>query len=607
VPQPQYQTSPQYNVPPPPPPPQPQPYLPASSGAREVPPPVGPPPGSFQNTIPQSDPCSGRKILLTRFNQFYVFKHAVFPRKDPAVQDLAFAICEGCFKTHLSRQQIFVSLFEPFQSPDAPSEGGGIDVPICQGYCDFGLPLILDTFYKQCVPQSSIQPLVKVAQEMQDLSECPGNQLWEGGATYRSESIPNCSVCTRCYELYLSPSFAHHFKREVRNAGEQWNCSIGRDPGYVYDILTSTFKSPNPSFASFAHAVNERMKIAPCSGDGKQVQAGSDGKVRMYNLQQANLGACSECYFDYLALSPFSSLFVPSSHNPNSVAMTCDLAAPMSRFIMAQALATKNLTLWKTSYENFRQLPGCAHMTGVPEEDVQTQQAQLGGLATWYSVVNCPRVEICPSCFHCVISPLGTGHLFQPITRELRAGVVRVCSFSIGPGGVNSFDGDDFPTTLQHRGFILRTLLERHSLSKSPTKDYSPFLTLASMLNTTGPPCGANVRGFKKPSGRKYYGRVSQNANEANDCTVTICEECYNSLVKETSLNQWLGNDLTEEVYRNDAPPWGKEGFCQPWSKTSKAVLKQAADANDFTIFARHWNHRMCVLNSALGAFCLAL
>lgn len=584
-----------------------QPYSPQPSGSRVPrpppgPPPIsqpsgvqlllGPPPGAYENIPSQRDPCSGRKAVLTKYTQFHVFKHSAFPRQDPSEQDLSFAICEGCYNTHLSCQSSFASSFEPFQSPDSIGSGGGVEIPTSRALCDFWLPVVKDTFYKKCMPQNSIKPLVDLANELQDLAPCPGNQVWDGGAVYSSASMPNCAMCPRCFELYLSPAFEKHFKREVRSSGQHWTCDLGKDPGYVYDLLISVLKAPNPDFNTLARGVNDRLNIATCPGDGKPVPASKDGLVRMYNLQHVNLGACSECYYDYLALSPFSHSFVATSHDPKVVTLVCDLASPTAKFLMTKSLSTSDLSIWQTSLDTFTKLPKCAFIKGVPEEDIQTQTNQLGALANWYSVVHCPNIEVCPSCYHCVMTPLGASHLLKPITRPLQAAAVRVCNFSIGAGGVTSFDPNDFATTLQWRGFMLRTLLERLAEDPSPSRDYSSFLSLASILNAAGPPCGANVRGFKRPSGRRYFGRLRQNQG-SSDCEVVMCEECYSDLVKETSLNQWLGQELTEAVYRNDKPPWAKEGLCQPWSKTSKAVLRRAAEANDFTIFARHWNHRL--------------
>jgi hypothetical protein len=575
--------------------PAPMPVPPPVTQFSRVGPPPGPPPVSFQTPVPQPNACTARKNVLTKYNQFYVFKHLVFPREDPKEQDLTFAICEECYKTHVSRQPGFASSFEPFQSPDSIS-AGAVAIPTSRALCDFWLPAVKDTFYKQCIPQNSIQPLVKVAHDIQKSSTCPGNQVWQGGEVYTSPSIPNCSICPRCYELYVKPTFGSYFVKEQQGT-RQWTCDIGKDPGYIYELLISIRNSTSPSFANFAHGAKERLNLTPCTGEGKAVQPSQGNKVIMYCIPNVDLGACSECYYDYLKLTSFSHLFIPTTYDSKAVTVTCDLAIPVSRFILTKALAANNLSIWQSGVENFNKIPKCAYMNGVPEEDVQKQQSELGQLATWYSVIHSPKVEICPSCYHGIVIHLGVLHLFRPITRPLVAGAVRVCNFSIGSGGVASFDPKDFPTTLHWRGFMLRTLLDRLTetppLNSPQNQDFSSFLSLATILNSAGPPCGAAVRGFKKPSGRRYFGRVAQNKNNANDCTVVMCEECYNDLVKDEPLEKWLGQELTDQVYAGDSAPWKKEFQCQPWSKTSKNVLRKASAAGDFTIFARHWNHRM--------------
>lgn len=92
-------------------------------------------------------------------------------------------------------------------------------------------------------------------------------------------------------------------------------------------------------------------------------------------------------------------------------------------------------------------------------------------------------------------------------------------------------------------------------------------------------------------NGRPWFGRLSQDVNGLNDCTVVMCQECYTHVIKDTCLEKWLGNDLTAAVYHGDTDG-SREVFCEPWSKISKAVLKLAAETDDFKPFVRHWNHR---------------
>jgi len=106
------------------------------------------------------------------------------------------------------------------------------------------------------------------------------------------------------------------------------------------------------------------------------------------------------------------------------------------------------------------------------------------------------------------------------------------------------------------------------------------------------PTCSAS----KKQKTVKWFGRVTQNQNDKNDCSIVMCEECYTEF-KDTSLEPYFG-DLTTAIYPDDEPQ--KEVFCGPWSKRSNAVLTQAAEANDFTILARHWNHREMVRTQTL-------
>ncbi len=232
------------------------------------------------------------------------------------------------------------------------------------------------------------------------------------------------------------------------------------------------------------------------------------------------------------------------------------------------------------------QIPKCVGLKGVLEEEIEGK-FQSNQAVKWYYQRDCPILEICPSCYHSLIIPFDLSHLFTVISRPLRTGVVRTCNFWIGTGSISSYEQADFPTTLQWRGHILRTALALGSESK----DYYPFIHLAKRFQECGPPCGINIRGYRRQNGRKWFGRIAKDATNKNDCSLTMCEECFNCQVGESSLTKWLGNNITLAVYSRGVHNQ-MEVFCEPFSKKSKAMLQLAAEKNDFTIFARHWNWR---------------
>lgn len=529
--------------------------------------------------------------MLTKYNAFYVFNNTAFPRIDPTKQDPSFAVCASCFQTEISLNPKFASSFESYQSPDCII-GGSEEAPIPsdRAICDFWLPKVRQAFHGQCLPQNSLQPLIAVAQELQTLPPCPGNAILDSGEIYTCTSIPDCTVCVRCFELYLKPSaFGGYFTRRLQDPGQQWCCDTGKDPGYPFNLLVANLNSHAPDFGSFARGVAQRMQIRPCSGEGKAILPGLNGQLTVYVLANHDLTFCEECFFDRIATTQFEHYFTPTIVNQQTTQCNCDLASGIAKFLMTRALATNQIELFVQCLSAFARLPKCEGIKGVGEEVVEQQQAEFGPLANWYYVNGYPIIEACPSCFQCIIKPLGVEHLFTPVSRQLRAGVVRTCNFTVSTGGVSSFNPEDYPSTAHYRGFILRHVLDLASESR-PT-DNQPFTRLCKIFSEAGPPCGANARGFKKPNGRKWFGRITANANDDNDCTVVLCQECYVDLVEETSLKQFLGNDLTDAVYAGDTQGQ-KEGFCQPFSKKSKAVLRQAAESNDFAIFARHWNNR---------------
>jgi hypothetical protein len=541
--------------------------------------------------IPLAESCSARKAVLTKYNTFHVLNNAALPRVDPTKQDKSFVLCESCFQDGISLNPSFQSSFEPYQSPDCTVTAiEEAQIPSDRAICDFWLPKVRQAFHTQCLPQNSLQPLITVAREIQALPGCPGNLILDGGETYTSTSIPHCTICSRCFELYLKPtSFGSYFTKQLQGAGQQWCCDIGKDPGYSFNLLKRNLNGSSPDFGSFATGISQRLQIKPCPGDGKTITPGLNGQVRVYALGNPDITFCEECFVDRIALTSFEHFFTPTLINQQTTHCTCDMASGMAKFLLIRALSMNQFELFSQSLTSFARLPKCEGVKGVGEEVVEKQQAELGPSANWYYVNGYPIIEACPGCFQCIIRPLGVERLFTPITRQLKAGVVRTCNFTVGTGGVSTFNPEDFPSTAHYRGFILRHVLDLASES-NPT-DIQPFTRLCKIFSEAGPPCGANARGFKISNGRKWFGRVAANSNDNNDCTVVLCQECYVDLVEDTSLKPFLGNDLTDAVYAGDTQGQ-KEAFCQPFSKKSKAVLRQAAEANDFTIFARHWNNR---------------
>jgi hypothetical protein len=119
--------------------------------------------------------------------------------------------------------------------------------------------------------------------------------------------------------------------------------------------------------------------------------------------------------------------------------------------------------------------------------------------------------------------------------------------------------------------------------------DWSPLITVGKAIAAELPPCGGIILGFRKGSGRKWFGRVRQNAADADDCTICFCEECHARAVKRASYEAHYSNDLTEQAYEAE----GTTGFvCQTYTNRSRGKLREAAQSGNFVEFARWWNHR---------------
>ncbi|KAF4636541.1 hypothetical protein G7Y89_g1542 [Cudoniella acicularis] len=546
--------------------------------------------------------CPGRSAALTQYTTFYVLKENPVSQSDSTIpdapqvvttpQDLSFSICEACFESELSRYPDFKSSFEVFKSPDSvESSGKEVQIPSSRAVCHFGLlPLARSILHAQCIPQSTLKPLISVMSQFDGVPPCPGNSTMDGGEFYTCTAIPDCAICAKCYEMYLKPySLGNQFTSKLQEPGQPWFCDVGKEPGFAWKALTAQLNSSTPDFNILAHELNARLELAPCLGQDKKILPSKDGQIHVYGLPGSEITICQECFFDRVKTTPFEQSFILLTRNPQTYECTCGLASGISRFHMNVALRLGQVQLWAQGLQDFIKIPKCVGMNGLGEEIIEQQNTELGALATWYHVTDYPTIEACPSCFHCIVRPAGAGHLFSPVSRQLRAGVVRLCNFWIGAGGVSSSNPNDFPNTLQWRGYMLRLTMDIGWESKR--QDFTAFLSITKLFSETGPPCGGSGRGFKKSCGRKWFGHVSANTDDDNDCTVVMCEECYNENVKDTPLAANLSQDLTNDVYEGDVQNQN-EAFCGPWSKRSKAAIKEAADANDFTIFARHWNHR---------------
>ncbi|KAH6670639.1 hypothetical protein B0J14DRAFT_596673 [Halenospora varia] len=555
-------------------------------------------PSAQQQTQPQVQPQAQTQTaqslgaVLTKYTRFFVFKDSTVPRPDPTVQDLSFCVCETCFSTEISLRPEFANSFELYNSPDCVEPTGDeVQIPSSRAICDFGmLPLARTVFHIHCLSQNSLQPLIGLAKKFDEVPPCPSNETRDGGEFYTSPAIPDCAICVKCYEMYFKPyPFGNQFNLKLQPAGQLWFCDIGKDPGFIWTTLKAQLSSPAPQFIAIAQTLNERLSLNPCPGQDQNILPAKDGQIHVYGLPGTEITVCQECFFDRIKATSFESLFTLLNKDPSKYSCTCDLASGIAKYHMKVALQAGQLQIWQQGLQDLVQLPKCVGITGLGEEVVEQHNTELGPLASWYHVTGFPTVEACPSCFHCIVKPSGVGHLFTPVSRQLRAGVVRICNFWIGNGGISSMNPNDFPTTLQWRGFMLRHMLDIGWESKQG--DFSAFTYIAKLFKEAGPPCGGQGRGFKKPCGRKWFGHISASQNDENDCTIVMCEECYNENVKDTPLKEYLGRDLTKEVYEGDVQNQ-KEAFCGPWSKRSKAAIKEAADAKDFRMFARHWNQR---------------
>ncbi|CAG8977081.1 hypothetical protein HYALB_00005789 [Hymenoscyphus albidus] len=523
-------------------------------------------------------PCSGKKEVLTKYTKFYVPINSLVPRLDPSVQELSHAICETCYLTQFSPIPSFATALELYNSPDiAKPESQDVPVPSSRAMCQFGLnPSLLGTFRDHCLPQNSLSAFISSIGTLNSLPQCPGNDPMDGGEYYTTLAIPGSSFCVKCFDSYIKPSsFGSHFTMKLNGPGQKWTCDNGRSPGFPSRLLEALLNNPIPDFDSLTHALNGCLQALPCAGIGTQINAGPGGRVIVYSIPGADINICSECFYSRVKMTLMEQHFKLAEHDSTTSSVTCDLASGVSKFLFMIALQANDLQIWQQGLHKFNRLPKCEGVKGVGEEIIEQQNTELGEDAKWYHITEYPNIEACPSCFHAIISPLGASHLFNPIIRQLRASMVRTCNFSIGNEGIISSSPDDFPNTLEFRGFILRHLLE--VAWESNHQDFAPFLSIAKSLSECAPPCGSNARGYKSPNGRRWFGHVATNASDDDDTTIVMCQECFETRVKDTCLEPFLGTDLTDQVYAGDTQNQ-KEAFCGPFSKVSKQALNKARE-----------------------------
>jgi hypothetical protein len=532
-----------------------------------------PPPSSGYGAGAVQLKCIGKEPVLTKYTQFFVLKASD-----------SFGVCNNCYRSKVAPHQGLVYEFKPYHTTNDEK---------CYA-CDFSLPRIQAIFRAQCIPRNTVQPLLDFVRLSEKPSPCDGSIISTPGPYYetRNQAVPGLAVCPTCFECFLRyTSFENEFKAipDGTNGGtRQWTCDMAMP--FFRRLLTSSLESAAPDFAHFIEEANARLQIPQCPGPGQPITQFS-GSVPglIFTAAGGKTGnICFACYCDCVSDTSLDDAFVPAKLAEDQLGnVRCDLAEAYSKMAIEFAIKNGDDEIWRSAVGMAGKVGACRGKRGTDEEELAKEKAQNGTLADWYHVTDAPSIEVCPHCYWLKIKLFGAAQLFSPIIRPLVPGIVRMCYLtgSNTPNDTSTGDRDNFEDSMAWRGRLLFNSLR----PGYEVGDWSSLVAVSKSIAMELPPCGGIIRGFRRPSGRKWFGRVQPNSADPNDCTVVFCEECHSRAVKGTLHAAHFSQDLTDAVYAAE----GNTGFvCQTYTNRSRATLRDAAQRGDFAGFARWWNHR---------------
>ncbi|RDW66618.1 hypothetical protein BP5796_09367 [Coleophoma crateriformis] len=551
-----------------------------------------------------SSKCIGKEPRLIDYVQFYVLKPEVLrgsyvkPLDDDEV-----TLCESCFLSKIAPNPGIASSFRALEKKPTDPSDSGPEISYDQLVCTFRLPSILSLFNKQCIPRNTITPIVEYLLSP-DWSPCTGSEWVEStGQTYYSakgQGIDNFGCCETCFKLYLRfTSFEGYFNpmSDPPNPNALWGCSFGVHP-YTEQVVRTELLKRSPDFRYLVSEIRERIEIPPCPGEGNAIAPGGAEDTYFYEAEPGKSGIfCRECYFDCIRGTVFKHTlgnYVQMTHEQKGT-VACDLSSSFSKIAMEVAARANDDEIWRSVMSTRTKVPRCVGISGLDEADFENQEQEHGSLDDWYCFKDFANVEICPNCYWTTINLVGAKHLFTPITRPLRPGVIRMCFLTAAADpSADVGDPNNFENTLAWRGQMLRATL---NYGYNAGENFTPTLAAASKISKLPPPCGSIFRNFKEPNGRKWLGRVPAISHEdPNDCQVFLCEECHQNIVQGSLLEPELSRDLTAATHHIT------DGVgCMAASKRAKNELRDACQKGDLAAFAHYRAKRLEVFKRKMS------
>ncbi|KAF7555377.1 hypothetical protein G7Z17_g2219 [Cylindrodendrum hubeiense] len=526
--------------------------------------------------------CPGREFVSVDLIPFYVFQPHVLAQVQPALDADNFGMCSACFLAHVAPYPNIASNFQlrkiAEKGPDAPP------FSFDRIYCDFTYPTARQIFYQQCVPRGTVMPLLQYTKFTVDLPACEGAVIDQPAEYYESNRGDGFACCKTCYESFIR-STAFERDMVVQRPGEGWYCDIGAR-GYLFRMLIAELEGQRPDFNRFSSKSKQRNSLPPCSGKGNRiVPENSSGPHFSFQAPGDKSGIiCPACYWDKIlgtSMEPFFNAYTQIEEQ-DYASLACDIAGLPETFAMEAAIRAGDDEAWRRCVSGRSTLPKCVSIEGVEETTLQGQDES----SRWYCFTEHPSIEVCPLCYCATVEILGAGPLFSPITRPLRPGVVRMCYLAeTKTPGADLGDAVNFEDTLVWRGGILRAWLHQGYHCRG---NFDGLKYAAKEIASWPPPCNSGVRPWKPINGRKWYGNKFYALGDDHQTGIRICEECFTHYVKDTPLESYVGEDLTEQVY--ESLPDGC--VCNAQTRRARDELSSACQKGDFMQFSRYWAAR---------------
>ncbi|KAL6404397.1 integral membrane protein [Ilyonectria robusta] len=514
--------------------------------------------------------------------QFYILQAHVLQQVQPALGADSLSMCAACFSTYIAPYPNLASNFQlrkrTESHPDAPQAS------FEKLTCHFALPTVRQIFYQQCVPSGTVVPLLQFEQFAGTLPTCKGTLVEQPVEYYESNRGDGFGCCKTCFELFIrSTAFERGLVLKSPDSG--WLCDIGAR-GYLFRALIADLEDQRPDFDRFSSKSKQRTALPFCLGKGNRiVPEGSDGPHFTFEPVGGKSGVlCQACYWDKVhgtSMEPFFNVYTEIELQYYDTA-TCDLAGIVETFAMEAAIRAGDDEVWRRCLVGRATLPACKGVEGVEEETLEGQDETN----KWYCFTEYPSIEVCPFCYCATVEILGAGHLFSPITRPLRPGVLRMCFLAQAQDlDADVSDASNFENTLVWRGTMLRNWLHH---GYSCHGNFYGLKHVAKAIASWPPPCNAGLRALKPVNKRKWYGNKFYAVGDENMTGIRLCEECFEHYVKDTLLESFVGEDLTDQVYAS--LPDGCR--CCTQTRRARDELSSACQKGDFLQFSKYWAAR---------------